>query len=116
MEGVGMIAILVVLIAAIAISRKMNKKLITQKPQCKAYVWGYFLGVTGFLSGVIVLLMGIDTSQVLLIIAGGIIILSSYFTVKRYKWALIIITILNLNIFVWVANIFYIKNRWKELS
>ena len=37
-------------------------------------------------------------------------------SLRRNRWAIIIVTILSLTPIIWIINIFYIKNRWQEFK
>jgi len=115
------LAMLIVIIVSIGLSDRLNKKLLRQNPAIKPFQWGYFLGVQGLIGGPLLAIFGLIAVRsefelgLFLVIYSIVGFLPSFFVIKRKRWALITLTILGLNPFIWIANIFYIKNRWNDL-
>lgn len=53
---------------------------------------------------------------ILIISLLAVLLASAHQALARRKWALILTTLLSLNILWYVINIFYLKHRWHELS
>jgi hypothetical protein len=105
-------------IAIIPIACFFDNRLHKRNPALRLYTWGYFLGIAGVVSSVLISLfffcqgsLGLPIGLFFLAIASPF-----WFIIKRRKWAWIIGSILSLNPFIMVANYFYAKKRWHEFG
>ena len=103
------------------IANSLNKKHLWNYPEYKSYTWGYFLGISYIINGVIgfivyVLILvysEVDSppNQILIGLAlSTLAVFFGIFACRKEKWALVLITIFNVPIF-WIINYFYIKKR-----
>ena len=86
------------------------------------YTWGYFLGYSGVIGGVLVsvtglvmILAGLYHDWVLIGLAYTAALgLASYGVLTRRRWGWILHTPLTLNPGLWAFNSVYASNRWRE--
>lgn len=91
-------------------------------PEKLGFGWGYFVVYNTLIGNVLIFGLivwaGISDENAGLFFIGVALLASSatiaYFSVKRYRWALILSTILSINPLWMFINIFYFKNRWSE--
>ena len=113
--------LLCIYIATYFIANSLNKKHLWNYPEYKSYTWGYFLGISYIINGVIgfstyiflIVYSQFDNppNQIILgLVISALAIFFGIFTCLKDKWALVLITIFNVPIF-WIINYFYIKKR-----
>jgi hypothetical protein len=111
--------------AAIA-SFRMEAKRKTRMSGTKPYTWGIYVGLHVLLLGAVFVaagsvgffLSGEDFSfgtGVLVTLVGCVYVGAGLFTIRRYRAAFVVATAISFNVFWWIANAFYIWNRWTEL-
>jgi hypothetical protein len=116
----------VALIAGIAASVVLPRRLSSVHPQFKSYAWGYFRGVSGVVASAIFLVATLwawsrlPTSQSHLAmpyLAYFIVQACAHAAiVKRYKIGWIVGTALSLNPILWLTDGLYAYRRWHELE
>mgnify|MGYP007079515434 CR=1 FL=1 len=91
-------------------------------PEKLGFKWGYFVIYNSLINNILIfgflLWAGIDEGDIGLFLFGvaalGTSAAIAYFSVQRSRWALILSTILSINLLWMFINIFYLKNRWSE--
>ncbi len=111
------IIILIMVLLPYLVAKKLNTKLQQKNPNYKSFVWGYFIGISNIIWGILLILVLMDTKSLDLIVSIFMLIpiILGYFTVKRNKTLFIALTVLSINPIIWIINWIYIKNRWDEL-
>ncbi len=103
---------------AIPIAFIHDKKLHAEQLSVRPYKWGYYIGYAGLIGSALftfyVVLFSAALALVLVISIPEAI--SSYYIIRRKKWAWVLGTILSLNPILWIAHIFYGRNRWGEFG
>jgi hypothetical protein len=113
--GPEMIMIFVVIILPILLAVWLNKRLHVKQPNARPFIWGYWLGFGCFLAPLFAMAQN-DGSISFSLIAALLYVTIGVFVISRHRWALIAITIFSFNPIIWIANIFYIRNRWSEMK
>ena len=113
-EIIMVIFLVLVLLGPIRLAGWLNKRLHVKQPNARPFMWGYWLGLGCFLAPVLMTAQT-DGSISFFLTAALLYVPIGVFVILRHRWALIAITILSFNPIIWVANIFYIKNRWSEM-
>ena len=93
-----------------------------KNPEKLGFKWGYFVIYNALINNIllsgVLLWAGIDEGDIGLFLFGVTALATSaaisYFSVQRNRWALILSTILSINLLWMFINIFYLKNRWPE--
>jgi hypothetical protein len=91
-------------------------------PEKLGFKWGYFVIYNSLINNILLfglfLWAGIVEGDIGLYLFGvaalAISAAIAYFSVQRSRWALILSTILSINLLWMFINIFYLKNRWSE--
>ena len=109
--------------ASLLLAKRKNDQLVEQAPEVLPYTWGYFLGYSGILGGILV---GLTAGA--LIMAGfyqdwfpivlayvAVIGIASYGVLTRRRWGWLFHIPLSLNPGLWAFNSVYASNRWREL-
>ena len=108
------------------IAKKLNTNHKTRYPDHQDYKWGYFMGVSGVVGGILYSLFylftliwvfeGFQDIGLYVLILGLYLIpvILGYFICKKSKQAIIWGTIFSINPVIWIINFFYIKNRRGE--
>ena len=110
-----LLVILVLILGPIRLASCFNKRLHVKQPNARPFKWGYWLGLGCFLAP-FYMLAQTGGSIMVFIIAALIYFPVGVFVLLRHRWALVAITILSFNPIIWIANIFYIMNRWIEMK
>ena len=96
-------------------------------PDTRPYTWGIYVGLNTLLLGAVIIVAGIVTSTtggqpsdvlvaLFVLSIGGAYALAGYHTVRRHRGAFVFATLFSFNVFWWVANSIYLRNRWNELK
>ena len=105
--------LVVVLFASpIFIASTLDSRLHNKQPNVRPYKWGYWMGCSCFLPPLIMIV----GDFVPLLIIFSIFVPIGFLVIDRNRWALIVVTLLTCNPVIWIANIFYIRNRWREMG
>lgn len=91
-------------------------------PEKLGFKWGYFVIYNALINNILIFgflsYAGIDEGDIGLFLFGVAALVASatiaYFSVQRRRWAIILSTILSINLLWMFINIFYLKNRWAE--
>lgn len=112
-----MIQIVIILIS-LPTAFSLNTKQQQLNPSLLPYKWGYFTGVAGILSYVILAFLSIshDIYSIVFALIAFAAAIPFTFIIKRHKWAWIAGSILSLNPIVMIFNYYYLKKRWGEMS
>ena len=120
--------IAICVIISIIIAYYMNKKFKDHYPDKMGYMWGFIQGTSPIVMSVllsicyvIVVVSSRDLTALsdevdLVMTIAFVRAAVAYGVVKRHRWIFIIHTILTFNIFLWIINGVYIKNRWNEMK
>lgn len=120
-----LIMIIVCVVVTLPIAYSLNKRFKTENPDKLGYMWGFIQGTAPIVMSAILSVLFIVvhynqmyTSETVTIMMGVAFLRAAvaFGVIKRYRWIFIIHTILSLNIFLWIINGLYIKNRWKEMK
>ena len=103
---------------------RLGRRWEADNPNKLGFKWGYFFIINTFLNSLALLsfLLGIALQEAAfnLIIFTLILLValsaSSYYSLKRNKFALIVSTLLSFNLLWIIINTFYLKNRWQEFT
>src|SRR5277367_2006155 len=119
------VAIIVCIFVAINLEKRLKKRI----PATRPYRWGFYVGSMGVACAPLALLMA-----VVMLIAGlngrweavGLCLICTaffalhtvcgWFIIQRKRWAWVVGTIFSLNIFTWIINYIYGRNRWAEFA
>lgn len=125
MVSVGVPFILFILCGAVSLrlAHRKNAQLYERAPQVLPYTWGYFLGYSGIIGGILVgVTAGVLTRAGLyrdwfpLVLAYVVLIgIASYGVLTRRRWGWLFHIPLSLNPGLWAFNSVYASNRWREL-
>jgi heme/copper-type cytochrome/quinol oxidase subunit 4 len=115
---------LVFVIVSIFACLKLGRRWEKDNPNKLGFKWGYFYIINTFLHSLALLsfLFGIALQEAefgLIIFSLTLLVAlsaSSYYSLKRKKFALIVSTLFTLNPLWMVINAFYLKNRWQEFT
>ena len=125
MEYAGLIIVVITLIVSIAGAYREQIQFAQKNPSLRPYMWGYFIGYCGIVSGILYSLLFFYhgfTEQYANeeYFLWGIIMLAFsypfYLIVKRTRVGWILGSLLCLNPITWVINFIYGRNRWQEFS
>ena len=116
-----LLVLVIVPVVTYFIASSLNKKHLWNYPEYKSYTWGYFLGISYIINGVISFIAYVlifsnselesPPNQFLIgLTISTLAVFFGIFACRKEKWALVIITIFNVPIF-WIINYFYIKKR-----
>jgi drug/metabolite transporter (DMT)-like permease len=121
--------VLAAIVSSIFVALALEKRLKIQMPATRPYRWGFYVGSMGLACAPLALFFGAAT-----IVAGrndrwegvgycsvitvffALHVICGWFIIRRTRWAWVIGTIFSCNIFVWVINFIYGRNRWKEFG
>jgi hypothetical protein len=108
---------------SLILARRKNDQLFERAPEMMPYTWGYFLGYSGIIGGILV-----GATAGMLIMAGlyqdwfplmlayvAVIAIASYGVLTRKRWGWLFHIPLSLNPGLWAFNSVYASNRWREL-
>ncbi len=123
--GVALPFVLFVLCCAVSLglAHRRNDQLCKRFPDLLPYTWGYFLGYSGIIGGLIagasVMVMSVaglyrdwfPIALAYLVIFG----IASYGVLIRRRWGWLFHIPLSLNPGLWAFNSVYANNRWREL-
>jgi uncharacterized membrane protein YkvI len=123
--GVGVPVILFILcgVVSLMLAHRKNAQLYERAPEVLPYTWGYFLGYSGIIGGILVgVTAGVLTKAGLyrdwfpLVLAYVALIgIASYGVLTRRRWGWLFHIPLSLNPGLWAFNSVYASNRWREL-
>lgn len=123
--GVALPFVLFVACCAVSLflARRRNDELGKQLPDVLPYTWGYFLGYSGIIgglmviaSGVVMTVTGFYSSWFPVALAYVVIFgIASYGVLTRRRWGWLFHIPLSLNPGLWAFNSVYASNRWPEL-
>ena len=116
-----LLVLVIVPVVTYFIASSLNKKHLWNYPEYKSYTWGYFLGISYIINGVISFIAYVlifsnselesPPNQFLIgLTISTLAVFFGIFACRKDKWALVLITIFNVPIF-WIINYFYIKKR-----
>jgi hypothetical protein len=119
--------IFVAIIASIFVALALEKRLKARTPASRPYRWGFYVGSMGVACAPIALLTILG-----MVLAGmnsrweafgeflawtvffAVHTVSGWFVIQRKRWAWVVTTICSFNIFTWIINYIYGRNRWGE--
>lgn len=109
--------------ASLLLAQRKNSELTEHSPGTLPYTWGYFLGYSGIIGGVITAVAGIVLAMIGLYqkwfpIALAYLVLmgiASYGVLTRQRWGWVFHIPLSLNPGLWAFNAIYLHNRWREI-
>jgi hypothetical protein len=109
-------------VPSLLLAQRRNAELCRRSPNAMPYGWGYFLGysgvIGGLLAGVIGLVMifsGMHQDWLPLAIAYALVMaIASYGVLKRCRWGWLLHIPLSQNMALWAFNSVYVSNRWRE--
>lgn len=119
------LAIVSSIFAAFALEKRLKARIPTARP----YRWGFYVGSMGLACAPLALFCGAA-----MIVAGrnerwvtfgeclaftvffALHAICGWFIVRRTRWAWVVGSLLSCNIFVWVINYVYGRNRWVEFG
>lgn len=117
---------LVAACVSIPVAFNLENRLKVRLPHTKPYKWGFYIGCMNLAVTPLALLsfMALFTVSTSDAVLGALIMavyfsihaVSGWFIIKRRRWALIVGTILQCNLFSWVINGIYLSRRWEELT
>ena len=119
---IGYVVVVAIALLSLFFAFSKGEKWWQKNPSKLGFKWGYFYIVNttignGLIAFVIALL-GFADGDLRTIITGvtalGILSIIHRQAIQRRRWALILTTILSLNLLWMIINIFYLRNRWPE--
>jgi hypothetical protein len=121
--GVPFILILLCGAVSLTLAQRRNARLCKRAPGVLPYTWGYFLGYSGIIGGLLVgatagllIMAGIYRDWFPLVLAYVAVIgIASYGVLTRRRWGWLFHIPLSLNPGLWAFNSVYASNRWREL-
>lgn len=121
--------VLAAIVSSIFVALALEKRLKVQMPATRPYRWGFYVGSMGLACAPLALFFGAATivagrndrwegvgSCSVLTVFFTLHAICGWFIIRRTRWAWVVGTILSCNIFVWVINFIYGRNRWKEFG
>jgi hypothetical protein len=112
---------------SIFVAFRLEKCLKTRLPATRPYRWGFYVGSMGMacapiaVLGVLgMVLVGMNSNweafgEVLAwTVFFAVHAVSGWFVIQRKRWAWVVTTIFSFNIFTWIINYIYGRNRWSE--
>ncbi len=110
--------VVVIVLIAIPIAFIHDKKLHEEQPSVRPYKWGYYIGYAGLIGSVLFIFLVVlfSAALALFLVLSIPQAIASYYIIRRKKWAWVLGTILTLNPILWIAHIFYGRNRWGEFG
>ena len=114
-ELITLTIILVLILGHIRLAGWLNKRLHVKQPNARPFRWGYWLGLGCFMAPFFMLAQTAGSISIFFVTA-LLYVPIGVFVLLRHRWALIVITVISFNPIIWVANIFYIINRWSEMK
>jgi hypothetical protein len=115
--------LIIISVIALAIAFLLGKRWEQKNPSKLGFKWGYFFICQAFLVyGLVFLKMSSilftdGSGEVALVVAGlGVVLVVMTKAFQRRSWALVLTTLLSLNILWIVINFFYLRNRWSEFA
>src|SRR6266568_959797 len=119
--------VFVAVIASIGVASTLEKRLKARTPATRPYSWGFYVGCMGVACGPLAVLMAFGLLTAVTnakwnafgacLVGFGLFTVQSiagWFVIQRKRWAWVVCTIFSCNIFVWIINYIYGKNRWGE--
>jgi hypothetical protein len=119
--------VFVAIIVSVVVSSSLEERLKSRPPATRPYRWGFYVGCMGVACAPLALLMAYgllragmngnwDAFGVCLVALALFTIqsIAGWFVIQRKRWAWVTCTIFSCNIFVWIINYIYGKNRWGE--
>lgn len=109
--------------ASLKLAVRKDNQLRERLPDMLPYTWGYFLGYSGLIGGLIMILTGVALTvagfyrdwfpiALVYVVTLGI---ASYGVLIRRRWGWFFHIPLSLNPGLWAFNSVYAHNRWREL-
>ena len=110
-------------VISLSLARTRNDQLGRHFPDTLPYTWGYFLGYSGIIGGLLAAASGVvmtfagfyrawfPIALAYLVIFG----IASYGVLTRRRWGWLFHIPLSLNPGLWAFNSVYANNRWREL-
>ena len=124
MASVAVPFVLFILCGAVSLllAKRKNDQLYARAPEMMPYTWGYFLGYSGIIGGILVgtaagalVMAGIYRDWFPLVLAYVAVIgIASYGVLTRKRWGWLFHIPLSLNPGLWAFNSVYVSNRWRE--
>ncbi len=110
--------------ASLLLAQRKDAELSARLPETLSYKWGYFLGYSGIIAAVLVVVagavliaIGIYRGWFLIVMAYAVIFgVASYGVLARRRWGWLFHIPLSLNMGFWAFNSVYAFNRWRELG
>jgi hypothetical protein len=119
--------ILGVVLVSIYFAGTLDVRLMVRNPAARRYGWGFYSGCMGVAcapAALLMMLFVVKTGMNGNWIASGkclvytvfftVNVFSGWFIIRRKRWAWVVGTIFSCNIFVWIINYYYGRNRWAE--
>jgi hypothetical protein len=121
--------ILAAIVTSIFVALSIEKRRTVQMPATRPYRWGFYVGSMGLACAPLALFFaaatvvagrndrweGVGYCSVLTVFF-ALHAICGWFIVRRTRWAWVVGTILSCNIFVWIINFIYGRNRWQEFG
>jgi NADPH:quinone reductase-like Zn-dependent oxidoreductase len=109
--ALGVLALVVPVIAALALNRGYRRR----HPEKRPYRWGYYFGLMSIIGGLLLGMM--FESGISAVVACGVVYaVLAWFFARRHRWAWITLTVLSFNPIAWIINAVYLRKRWAEGS
>lgn len=107
---------------SLMLAQRKNAQLYERSPDAMPYTWGYFLGYSGVIGGVLVGVTGVVMTVAglyrdwfLIVLAYAVVLgIASYGVLMRRRWGWLFHIPLSLNPGLWAFNSIYVHNRWRE--
>jgi|GEM_PF-6451816 len=109
------------LVFSLVISLVQGSKWEENNPGKLGFKWGYFFVFSMFLgNGFVLIALSIFVGEISFALFSAVVIVVLVVVVvealQRNKWALVLVTLLSLNVFWMIINFFYLRNRWAEFE
>ena len=120
------IILLIIVLPVIIIANRLEKKRKNKFPNQLPFTYGYYCGIMSIFVGIMCLIFAlykiiideVGISELVLTLFIGCVLYSvaGFFVIKRKKNAWLFLTLISVNIFIWIINYYYGKKRWNELE
>ncbi|MEO8443789.1 MAG: hypothetical protein ABI567_02155 [Gammaproteobacteria bacterium] len=108
--------------SSLMLARQKNAQLFERSPASMPYTWGFFLGYSGIIGGIlasatvgVMTVAGLYQDWFPAVLAYSLAMgVASYGVLRRQKWGWLFHIPLTLNPGLWAFNSVYVHNRWRE--
>ncbi len=109
--------------ASLFLAQRRNTQLAQRRPRVLPYTWGFFLGYSGIIGGIMVGVSGGVLAAVglyqdwfpIVLVYTVLMGIASYGVLTRQRWGWLFHIPLSLNPGLWAFNAIYFHNRWREI-